>query len=117
MDNEEDNTNSVPIGVPFDVQDDDNNAMLGSTSKGNNPTGKNHHIHCRTSVMTLSSLVLLILLPAPPGDERLKQLLTSYHTRGITDRKVITKLLVTEVPSIKMRYVYIYITTALIPTW
>lgn len=42
---------------------------------------------------------------ASPDDARVKGILTSYHRRGITDRRVISKLLLEEVPSIVMRYV------------
>jgi len=47
-------------------------------------------------------------LTASADDERVRKLLVEYHRRGITDRKVISQLLLVETPSIQMRCVDIY---------
>jgi hypothetical protein len=69
-----------------------------------NPTGKNQHTDCRACWIVSNRCILLTAKPiASKGDSHVKEILTEYHRRGITDRVMISELLLVE-HGIKMRY-------------
>ena len=74
------------------------------------PKEKNQHKDCREHLAYFSPWFTLqrIELAASSDDGRVADILGEYHRRNITDKKLISKLLLAE-HGIHMRYVYLFL--------